>query len=124
MKQLKYLLNLPWTLLGVVFAITAMPYGVTVKNQAIIFYCLTCGVVYLYAPKAKGFTLGNLVVIRKGMANDILEHELVNVEQYMRKPFVHYFLSLYETIRYGYWNNRYEVEAYNRTNTWPENRKH
>ncbi|HKU18104.1 MAG TPA: hypothetical protein VJP80_02415 [Candidatus Saccharimonadales bacterium] len=57
-------------------------------------------------------TTGAIVLLgNKLMAND-LEHELVHVAQYQREPFVHAFLYVFASLRHGYRNNKYEIEAY------------
>ena len=43
-----------------------------------------------------------------------IEHELVHVEQYYREPFIHPFLYVCQSMKYGYRNNKYEIEAYER----------
>lgn len=61
---------------------------------------------------AAAVTLGRNIVVRPGtrLTRSLLEHELVHVEQWRKDPLfpIRYTLA---TIRHGYWNNPYEVEA-------------
>lgn len=123
MHYVKYLLNFPWTLLGIVNLLFCLPYRISFKRDACVVTGLTCGLVHIYAYRAKGVTFGNLVVVRKNEPDCILEHELVHVEQFMRQPFIHQFLYMKEFLLKGYWNNPYEVEAYTRSNSWPGDRE-
>lgn len=58
--------------------------------------------------------LGYVVLLGPMEREKDLEHELVHVEQYVREPFIHFFLYNFEYLHHGYRNNKYEVEAYNR----------
>lgn len=58
--------------------------------------------------------LGNAILLGPKEMEKDLEHELVHVEQFERKPFIHFFLYYIEMIKKGYRNNKYEVEAYDR----------
>jgi hypothetical protein len=120
-KVLKYLLNAPYTLLGLCNVIFCVPYKLDFAKDALVFHCLTCGFVQFGFPKVRGFAIGNVAIIRKGQRENIVEHELVHVEQYMRYPFIFGFMYLYE-LRNGYWNNKFEIEAYDRTDSYPAKR--
>jgi hypothetical protein len=46
-----------------------------------------------------------------------LNHELTHVKQYAQYGFYRFlFLYLYESVRSGYWNNKFEVEARSKEN--------
>ncbi|GMU74262.1 MAG: hypothetical protein AMXMBFR44_4590 [Candidatus Campbellbacteria bacterium] len=55
---------------------------------------------------------GNVVQLAPTADEKDLEHELVHVKQYERAPLIHPLLYFIETLRYGYKQNKYEVEAY------------
>lgn len=57
-------------------------------------------------------TLGNVVLLGPKPLPHDLEHELVHIKQNVRMPFVFPFLNQYQLCRYGYRNNKYEREAY------------
>lgn len=58
--------------------------------------------------------LGHVVMLGPLEKEKDLEHELIHVEQWIREPFIHFFLYNIELMRHGYRNNKYEVEAYDR----------
>ena len=64
------------------------------------------------AGPAAAVTLGRTIVVHPGtrMTPELLEHELTHVRQWKRDPFfpIRYCLA---TLRHGYRNNPYEVEA-------------
>ncbi len=62
-----------------------------------------------------GFTLGPLIFIKDSSDKDIHAHELVHVSQFYRQPFTFWIRYLVELARVGYWNNRFEKEARDRT---------
>lgn len=61
---------------------------------------------------AAAVTLGRTIVINKGtrMTRSLLSHEMTHVRQWQRDPLFPVKYSL-ATLRHGYWNNPYEVEA-------------
>lgn len=62
-----------------------------------------------------GFAFGPLVFVRDPKDLDVLAHELVHVHQFWREPFLFWIKYLWELIRKGYENNRFEREARERT---------
>ena len=56
--------------------------------------------------------IGNIVLLGSNILDKDLEHELVHVSQFEREPLIHPFLYQYQTFKYGYRNNKYEKEAY------------
>jgi len=59
-------------------------------------------------------SIGSVVILGNHLLENDLEHELVHVEQAMRRPLIHPLLYVYQSIRYGYRQNKYEIEAYRR----------
>lgn len=64
---------------------------------------------------ARGMANGH--VVQLGPEADLrdLQHELIHVEQSLREPFIHPLLYTIEWLRHGYRQNKYEVEAYDRS---------
>mgnify|MGYP000494544900 CR=1 FL=1 len=64
-----------------------------------------------------GMAIGNRIFIREDakITQELIAHELVHVKQYRTHGFIK-FLSvwLWEFMTKGYWNIRWEVEAYER----------
>lgn len=59
-----------------------------------------------------GFALGPLIVTKRPGDIAHLCHELVHVEQFYNQPFTFWIKYILERKRAGYWNSRYEREAY------------
>ena len=118
MVLLSLLLNLPWTLLGLVGALLSGPSNIrfTKKPPAVIFSARS----FWWLERLPGYrgvraaTWGNTVVEGPKLAENDEKHELIHVEQAMSRPFIHPFLYLIESIRHGHKNNHYEKEAYKR----------
>lgn len=119
-RLLKYVLNVPYTLLGLYNLLFCFPYKIQLAKDALVFRSITCGLVHFGFPKVRGFAIGNIAIVRRNEPKEIVSHELVHIEQYMKYPFIFGLMYLYE-LKKGYWNNRFEIEAYERTNTWPPN---
>lgn len=65
--------------------------------------------------RARAITNGNVVQLGPLADERDLMHELVHVEQAERVPFVMPFLHTIEWLRNGYRNNKYEIEAFERS---------
>lgn len=110
------ILNLPWTIIGLICGIISIPQRVkfSSKPEAIIFYIKSFWW-YAWLPNAKGvrgMAIGNIVLLGPKELKGDLEHELIHVSQSMREPLIHPFLYEYENMKRGYRNNKYEKEAY------------
>ena len=57
-------------------------------------------------------TLGNIIILSQRTLDRDLEHEIIHIEQYRRRPFIHPLLYFYESYKRGYVENKYEKEAY------------
>lgn len=68
-----------------------------------------------YMHNARAMAIGHTVLLGPNLLDKDLEHELVHVEQAMRAPLIHPVLYFIELLQKGYRNNKYEVEAYNRS---------
>lgn len=116
MTILAFLLNLPWTLAGLLLGVISVPRSIRLhfKPFALVitvrsFWWQT------WLPGYGGVrasSIGAVVLLGKNLLPNDLEHELVHVAQYEREPFIHPILYTYQSLRYGYKNNKYEVEAY------------
>ena len=60
-------------------------------------------------------TIGNIILLTPKILDRDLEHELIHIEQYNRSPFVHPFLYWWELLKHGYRKNKYEQEAYEKS---------
>ena len=118
MLCIAFILNLPWTALGILLALISIPYKVSFDrgSLAIIFYVQSFWW-YSWIPGKKGvraMTNGHTIQLGPLEQGDDISHELIHVEQAIREPFIHPFLYQLETMRHGYRKNKYEDEAYSR----------
>lgn len=116
MTYLAIILNIPWTILGFFCGLLSLPKKVAFQNKpkALIFSVRSFWW-YAWLPNTKGvraMAIGNIVLLGSNILDKDLEHELVHVSQFEREPLIHPFLYQYQTFKYGYRNNKYEKEAY------------
>lgn len=129
------LLNLPYSILCFFGALFSLPRKIEIRGPGLIIYARDFSLIKIYNflvhaelrkvmknKSPKGYALGHVVVIRDDISEDqiekIIQHELVHVEQGERYPLIFPILSIIETFRHGYANNRFEMEAYDRSDTW------
>ncbi|HEX8693254.1 MAG TPA: hypothetical protein VF746_12580 [Longimicrobium sp.] len=101
-----------------------LPPGVTVRRNRLI---PAVGGLFMrregrpHRPAA-AVTLGKTILVDAGapLTDDLIVHELVHVEQWKSPLFP--LKYLWESVRHGYWNNRYEVDAYARQKRYAEER--
>ncbi|HEY4490319.1 MAG TPA: hypothetical protein VJC12_03665 [Candidatus Paceibacterota bacterium] len=112
--MLSFILNLPYTFVGLIMALISLPENITFKNDplALIFKVKKLWWTFWYFNWARAVTIGHVVLMGPNIINKDLEHELIHVKQYQRAPFIYPFLYLIELFRNGYKNNKYEIEAY------------
>ena len=117
MKIIAFILNLPWTILGLLLALVSFPVKVRLdrENWAIILWIKSWWWTVLWMKGTRAVTIAHVVLLGDRTENLDLEHELIHVEQYIRTPFIHRFLYYLELILHGYRNNKYEEEAYRRS---------
>ncbi len=117
MKCITFILNLPWSLVGIVFSILSIPKKVSLlKNPTAIVIHVKSFWWYSWLPSKKGIramAVGQTILLGRNILQNDLEHERVHVQQAIKTPFVHPFLYMIENWKKGYRNNKYEVEAYN-----------
>ncbi|MDB5266826.1 MAG: hypothetical protein JWN89_641 [Parcubacteria group bacterium] len=116
--MISFVLNLPWTILGVLAAIVSMPnkFRTNPSPFALVFTVKSFWW-YTWLPKRKGaraMAIGRVVLLGPNILEHDLEHELIHVEQAARIPLIHPVLYAIESFRKGYRENKYEKEAYGR----------
>jgi hypothetical protein len=117
MKIICYVLNLPWTLVGLFLALISIPKRVRFIDDAIVFnirsFWWSNLVWYMKGNRVRGITNGNIISLGPLEEEHDLHHELIHVGQYMRYPFVYPFLYAVEVMKHGSSpKNRFEEEAY------------
>lgn len=113
MEYVKYLLNLPWTIIAFVASLISIPISISVKNSAVVMNIRSFW--WYPARGIRALTLGNVILLGRHLMDKDLEHECVHIEQHMREPFIKPILSLVEVMKHGHKNSKYEKEAYGRT---------
>ena len=121
MKLVTFILNIPWTLIGLGAAFISLPKKFSINKNpfALIIYVRSFWFLswMSFYKGVRGMALGNVVLLGRNSFPNDLEHELVHVRQSEKAPLVQPFLYFIETIKNGYKNNKYEVEAYSTTNS-------
>lgn len=119
MKPLIFLLNLPWTVVGILTSLLSVPTGIDYTSQPTTivfrvrsFWWLTWMPWY---KGARAITNGHVVSLGPNADIRDLQHELVHVEQGLRYPLIFPLLHTIEWLRHGYRNNKYEAEAFARS---------
>lgn len=106
---MRFILNLPWTLVGILVGVISIPRSASFQEGALVIKVLLP-----YPMRIRGAALGNVVLLGPRELPNDLEHELVHVEQFARYPFIFPFLNTVEYVKHGYCKNRFEDEAYAR----------
>lgn len=125
MKLLILILNLPVTIIGLVPMLLSGPYRIRFKKNP---YAIVCNVkkfwwVFGYMKHARAMTIGHVILLGPRELPNDLEHEIIHVKQAERYPLIQPVLYLYELIKNGYRQNRFEVEAYTLSNSIYEGAK-
>lgn len=116
MKYIAAILNIPWTVAGLVAGLLAIPKRIQLRREplAVILHVRSFWW-FAWHPRARyarAAAIGNVVLMGPKPFDGDLEHELVHVKQFEREPLIQPFLYAWQTFRYGYRDNKYEREAY------------
>lgn len=117
MKIVGYILNTPWTLVGLILAAISGPRRIRIVPGAIVFdvrsFWWTHLLPHMRKNRIRGITNGNVISLGPLVEERDLAHELVHVKQFMRSPFITPLLYLVEVWKHGTSpKNKYEYEAY------------
>ncbi len=112
--MISFLLNLPYTLAGILFALIHVPKSIKwdKSHQAIICSVRASFPVFWLLKGWRGITMGNAIVLNLRGQELVLKHELVHIRQYKKFPFIFPFMYALEILIHGYRENKYEKEAY------------
>lgn len=114
MKAITFILNLPWSLLGLLCGLLSLPQNIKVdKPQSVVIINvkrLWMNEIFLWH-RVRGLTLGNTVLLSE-LSNSTYNHEIVHVRQFMKMPLIFPLFYCAELIKNGYRGNKYEKEAY------------
>lgn len=114
-----FILNIPFTLTGLIPLILSGPYYVKLINNpyALVFNVKKFWWVFGYMKKARAMTIGHIILLSPKVLKNDLEHEIIHVRQAERYPVIYPFLYFYELVRRGPRKNRFEDEAYRLSNS-------
>lgn len=114
-KFLALILNLPWSIVGIIFTLVSLPIGINNFNFNFVTLLINVKRVWLieifYGKRIKGVTLGNIILLSNIADEATIKHELVHSKQYINNPFIFIILYFIELIKHGYQENIYEIEA-------------
>ena len=115
--MLVFLLNIPYTILGLLLGLISYPNNVKLNKApfAFVLNVKSFWWKYGYAKNSRACTIGHVILLSKNLEENDLKHELVHVEQHQRMLFIFPILYEIELIRKGYKNNKYEIEAYEKS---------
>lgn len=120
MKIVALILNFPWSLLGSFYGLILLPMSIKIDKTELVIIVkvkrLWLNEIFL-GRKVRGFTLGNMVLLSGMAESNTYGHEIVHIEQFTKAPLLFPLFYLIESMKNGYWANKYEKEAYQRTNS-------
>jgi hypothetical protein len=115
MKAITFILNLPWSLLGLLCGLLSLPQNIRVDRPRSVVIInvkrLWMNEIFLWRG-VRGLTLGNTMLLSKLSNNNTYNHEIIHVRQFMKMPLIFPALYLTESLWHGYKNNKYEIEAH------------
>ncbi len=121
MQYLAFILNLPWTIVGLVAALLSVPKSFSYNKKPLVFvFRVRSFWWYSWLPGkryVRAMTNGHIVQLGPLSQKNDIEHELIHVEQAIREPLIHPLLYAIESRKHGYRNNKYEDEAYTKTDS-------
>lgn len=117
MKYIAVILNLPWSIVGMILALISIPKSIKVSRSPLgLVFTVKSFWWTMIAPSMKGtraITNCNVVTLGPNILDKDLEHELVHVKQAMNRPLIAPILYQIESFRRGRKDNKYEQEAHN-----------
>lgn len=115
MKGIAFILNLPWTVLGLLLGLLSIPKSFHTRPGAIVIDITKFWWAFGYMKGVRAAAMGNVVLLGSHVLPGDFEHELVHVQQHTKYPLIFPLLYYTELLRHGYRKNRFEEEAYSKT---------
>ena len=113
--MISILLNGAWSVLALFAAVLSIPHRLQIHRKPFALIIFVRSFWWKRTKGVRAAASGSVILCGPNLEVNDIEHELVHVEQYYREPFIHPFLYLYQSMKFGYRNNKYEVEAYDRS---------
>lgn len=117
MRVTALILNLPWSIFGLLIALISLPKNVKLNPKELV---LTVKVKWLWLSsliinrKVRGLTMGNVIMISNASINATFNHEMTHIKQFQKVPLLFPLLYCVEFMKSGYRQDEYEKEAYKR----------
>lgn len=114
MRLTPFVLNIPYTSTAIIPLLLSGPYNFRFVKDPItlVFRVRSFWWAFGYLKNARAMTIGHIILLSPKELKKDFEHEIIHVKQCERQPLIHPFLYLYELIKYGYRNNKFEDKAY------------
>ncbi len=111
---MKFFLNLPWTIMGLILGLISLPLGIRTERHVVIIAVRSWWwtKIFPWLRGVRAIASGRVILLGLNVEPLDFEHEFVHVEQFDRYPLIFPFLYFFELIRCGYRGNRFEREAY------------
>lgn len=118
--MIPFILNIPYTIIGLVIALISIPseFKFIKTHYTFVFKIKKFWWVFGYTKNARAMTIGHVILLGPNILDKDLEHELIHIEQYQKLPFIFPFLYYYYLFKNGYINNKYEIEAYEKSGSF------
>jgi hypothetical protein len=116
MNILSIILNLPWTMVGLLNVLISVPGKITVHRQPLAFIIHVKSFWWYNWRQSKrgvrAIVNGHVVLLGPNADTKDLHHEIIHIRQSNQWPLIYPVLYAIETLRRGYRHNKYEIEAY------------
>jgi hypothetical protein len=112
--MIAFILNSPYTLLGIISVLVCFPYSVNFHQNPyyFIFKVRKCWWAKFHFKYMRACCIGHVIILTDKTLKNDLKHELIHIKQQEKYPFIFWFLYYWETYKKGYRKNRFEDEAY------------
>lgn len=112
---MKSIINIPWTILGFLIGLICLIYKIKFDERGfLLIFVKRLWVTEVFLKRRTyGLVLGNIIILSQYADKKTLIHEIKHIEQFKKMPLIFPVLYLYESYKYGYANNKFEIEANN-----------
>ena len=110
---MKFVANILWTIFGFLAGLICIIYKIKFdKRGFLLIFVKRLWITEIFLRRRTyGLVLGNIIILSQYANEKTLTHEIKHVEQFRKMPLIFPLLYLYENYKYGYVNNKFEIEA-------------
>ena len=115
MRIIAFILNLPWSFLGLLIGAISLPRSLKLDYKKFV---LVIKVRQLWLSgliigrKVKGLTMGNVMMLSDASISATYSHEMTHIKQFRKIPLLFPLFYCLEFVKNGYRQDQYEKEAY------------